>query len=101
MKIAIAYIYCDYKNPKTQSELKLLSSITRQLTEQASSIPPAVKQFCDKNAEKRRNPTGDEWTSLINSICLLFQKTYVFIDAIVRFSSEQSILESLVTYFVT
>ncbi len=78
-------MYCDYENPKTQSELELLSSITRQLTEQTSSMPPAVKEFCDKNAEKRRHPTGEEWISLIKSICLLFQTTYVFVDALVMF----------------
>jgi hypothetical protein len=86
-KAAIAYVYCDYKNPQTQSELELLSSITRQLTKQTSSIPPVVKEFCDKNAERRRNPTGDEWISLVKSICFLFQTTYVFVDALVIFLS--------------
>lgn len=83
--IAIAYVYCDYENPKTHSELKLLSSIARQLTEQTSSIPLVVKEFCEKGAERRRNPTGDELISLVESICLLFQTTYVFIDALVTF----------------
>ena len=84
-KTAIAYVYCDYENPKTHSELELLSSIARQLTEQTNSILPAVKEFCGKNVERRRNPTGDEWISLIKSICLLFQTTYVFVDALVIF----------------
>ena len=84
-KAAIAYIYCDYKNPRTQSELELLSSLTRQLTEQTSSMPTAVKEFCDKNAERRRNPTGDEWISLVKSLCLLFRTTYIFVDALVIF----------------
>ncbi|KAF4627731.1 hypothetical protein G7Y89_g10420 [Cudoniella acicularis] len=81
-KVAIAYIYCDYKNPKTQSELELFASITRQLTEQTSSMPTEVKEFCDKNAEKRRNPTGEEWIALAKSICLLFKTTYIFVDAL-------------------
>ncbi|TGO07453.1 hypothetical protein BTUL_0275g00150 [Botrytis tulipae] len=81
-KGATICIYCDYKDPKTWSELGLLSSIARQLTEQTNSIPSVVKEFCDQNAEKKRNPTGDEWISLIKSISLLFQTTYVFIDAL-------------------
>ncbi|TAQ84511.1 hypothetical protein B7494_g7175 [Chlorociboria aeruginascens] len=81
-KAAIACIYCDYKNPKTHSELELLSSITRQLTKQTSSIPQEVREFCAKDAERRRNPTGDEWISLVKSICSLFQNTYVFVDAL-------------------
>jgi ankyrin repeat domain-containing protein 50 len=93
-KAAIAYIYCDYNNPKTQSKLELLSNIACQLTEQTSSMPLAVKEFCDKNAKKRRNPTGDEWISLIKSICLLFQKTYVFVDALVIFFIQLTSLTS-------
>lgn len=84
-KTAIAYIYCDYENPKTQSELELLSSIARQLAKQTNSIPSAVKEFCEKNAERRRHPTGDEWVLLLKSIGLLFQTTYIFVDALVIF----------------
>lgn len=101
---AIAYVYCDYKNSKSHSELELLSSITRQLTEQTISVPAAVKEFCDKNAERRRNPTGDEWISLAESICLVFQTTYIFIDAVVILLSLQMIAVvvpgSLINYFV-
>ena len=82
-KAAIAYVYCDYKSPETLSDLNILSGISRQLTEQTSSVPSAVKKFCDKNAAKRRSPTGDEWISLIKSISLLFPKTYIFVDALV------------------
>ncbi len=85
-KAAIAYIYCDYKDAKTQSEVEILSSITRQLAEQTSPMPPEVKAFRDKDTQKRRNPTDDEWISLLRSLCLLFQTTYVFIDALVTFS---------------
>lgn len=82
-KIAIAYVYCDYKNPETQSELELLSSISRQLAEQIRFVPPIVREFCNKNSERRRNPTGDEWILLITSLFPFFQTTYIFIDALV------------------
>lgn len=85
-KVAIAYIYCDYKDAKTQSELELLSSIIRQLAEQTSPLPPEVKAFRDKDTQERRNPTDDERVSLLRSLCLLFRTTYVFIDALVKSS---------------
>ena len=85
MGAAIAYIYCDYKNAKTQSEVELLASITRQLAEQTSPLPPEVKVFHEKDAQRRRNPTNDERISLFRSICVLFQTIYVFIDALVIF----------------
>ena len=83
-RVAIAYVYCDYKDVKTQSEVELLCSITRQLAEQIRPLPPEVKTFHDKNIQERRNPTNNERISLLRSICLHFQATYVFIDALVE-----------------
>ncbi|PGH05438.1 hypothetical protein GX51_02962 [Blastomyces parvus] len=82
MKGATVCVYCDYKNPKTHSELDLLASIARQLTEQSHAIPAVVKEFREKNAEKKRTPTENEWISLIRSLSSLFQQTCVFIDAL-------------------
>jgi hypothetical protein len=86
-KVAIAYVYCDYKDPKTQSTIELISSLTRQLAEQIDLLPPEVKLFHDDNAWKNRNPTSDERLSLIKSISGFFESIYVFVDALVIFSS--------------
>ncbi|KAI9742546.1 MAG: hypothetical protein M1818_003686 [Claussenomyces sp. TS43310] len=101
MKAAIAHVYCDYKDLKTQSEVELLSSITRQLAEQTSTMPPAVKKFCEKNAQKRRNSTDEEWISLVQSICLHFQKTYVFVDALKKVRKIMNTLLTEVHAFYT
>lgn len=82
-KVAIAYVYCDYKDPKTQSEIELVSSITRQLVEQTKPMPQEVSAFRDKYAEKRRHPTGDERIALLRKLCQPFKRTYVFLDALV------------------
>lgn len=81
--VAIAYIYCDYKDERTHSEFELLSSIVRQLTNHYVCIPAAVIQFRDKNADKKRNPTSKEWITLIEELSRPFEKTYIFIDALV------------------
>jgi hypothetical protein len=82
---AIGYLYCDYKNPQTQNAPDLLSSIARQFLEQRSSVLPEVTHFCDKNVAERRRPTGDEWISLIKTLCASFSKKFIFIDALVQF----------------
>jgi len=51
-KAAIAYIYCDYKDAKTQFEVEILSSITQQLVEQISLMSSEMKTFRDKNTQK-------------------------------------------------
>lgn len=81
---ALAFMYCNYKDTNTHSELALLSSIARQLTEQVGHIPPVVKEFRDQNAMRKRNPTGDEWVALVKSLGKFFYKVIVIVDALVR-----------------
>jgi len=83
--VAIAYVYCDYKDPKTQSEIELFSSIARQLAEQSYPMPPEVKAYRDKWIEKRSYPSDDEGFSLVRDVALLFNRTFVFVDALVMF----------------
>jgi hypothetical protein len=81
---ALAFMYCNYKDSNTHSELALLSSIARQLTAQIEHIPPVVKEFRDQNAVKKRDPTGDEWVALIKSLGHFFCKMIIIVDALVQ-----------------
>ncbi len=83
--VAIAYIYCDYQDARTQSAHQMFASLIRQLAEQTNPLPPEVKDFCEKDTQKRRHPTDDERILLLRSLCLIFQTTFVFIDALVLF----------------
>ncbi|KAL7936459.1 ankyrin repeat-containing domain protein [Trichoderma chlorosporum] len=79
---AIVCIYCDYKDPRTRSEIEIMSSIIRQLAEQCKPLPLAVKVFRDKYFEKRTDPSSEERLSLIKTLSQLFDQTYVFVDAL-------------------
>lgn len=79
----MVYVYCDYKHTVTHSEFELLSSIAQQLASQRECTPQIVSEFLDKNAVKKRNPTGAEWISLIRDLICDFEKTYIFVDALV------------------
>ncbi|KAL8860761.1 MAG: hypothetical protein Q9178_002791 [Gyalolechia marmorata] len=79
---ALAYVYCDYKDMKSQSAVGLLSSVIRQLAEQLNPLPAEVKVFRDNDLEKRRNPTEDERISLLKSICSHFHAVYICVDAL-------------------
>jgi len=83
---AVAYVYCDYKNPETYSETGLLSSIARQFAEQLKSIPAAVTDFCEQNFGRLRAATATKWVDLIKKLSLLFGSRYLFVDALVRHS---------------
>ncbi|MCJ1307667.1 hypothetical protein MMC25_001315 [Agyrium rufum] len=81
-KVAIAYVYCDYKDPKTQNASEILSSVIRQLSEQQDTLPPEVKTFRDKYLTKRRYPSDEDRLSLASTLSQLFTKTYILIDAL-------------------
>ncbi|EED17209.1 tankyrase, putative [Talaromyces stipitatus ATCC 10500] len=81
-KAAVVYLYIDHKNPTTHSEFQLLANICRQLAEQIYPIPSTVRDFLEKNAVRKRNPSEDEWVSLIVRLCSLFAKVYLFVDAL-------------------
>lgn len=85
--VAIAYVYCDYTDAKLQSGVELVSSIIRQLVEQTHPIPQEVKTYRDRWAEKRTYPTREDRVSLIKDVISRFSKTYIFVDALVAFTS--------------
>ncbi|KAJ2897091.1 hypothetical protein MKZ38_005001 [Zalerion maritima] len=78
---AIAYIYCQYKDPRTRSEVDILSSISRQLAEKAGSIE-AAKELHDKCVPRFRTPTIDEKAGLIRLLSRQFRRTFIFLDAL-------------------
>lgn len=82
--VGIAHIFCDYKLPETQRDVDILRSITRQLVERVAPLPEAVKSFRDKYTEKTRNPTIDEWVTLVEEVSKAFSKVFIFIDALVN-----------------
>lgn len=86
LQVAIAYVYCDYQDPSTSSEVEIFSSITRQLAEQCEVIPVEVKAFRDRYTGKRSLPSPEERVSLVRALAQHFERTYVFIDALVTTS---------------
>lgn len=67
--------------------VQLISSITRQLAEQCTPIPPEVKAFREKYVDKRIQPTTEDWIPLIECISSLFEQTYIFVDALVQYNN--------------
>jgi len=89
-KDAIAFVYCDYSDPKTRSEVGILSSITRQLAEKCTPLPLEVRAFHDRHARKVTRPTVEERIALIRLLARLFNRTYILIDALVMPPSSHS-----------
>ena len=85
-EVAIAYVYCDYKDKRTLSETNIWASVVRQLVEACSQLPPDIISFRDKYLEKRALPSDEERISLITALSKRFRKTFILIDALVMIS---------------
>ncbi|CAH0054414.1 unnamed protein product [Clonostachys solani] len=79
---AIAHVYCNYKDSKTQSVSEIWSSIIRQFAEQCEPFPVEVQAFRDKFISKRSYPTEDDLLSLVRHLTTMFKNSFVFIDAL-------------------
>ncbi|KAH7117652.1 hypothetical protein B0J11DRAFT_583050 [Dendryphion nanum] len=109
MDVAIVYIYCNYKDPKTQSETELFSSIARQLAEQCLKIPPEAKKYRNDWEDRRSHPSNEDLVSLVKTTLTRFSKTFIFVDALDecpeknwnRFVRLTKQLEPLVRLFIT
>ncbi|KAK3994869.1 ankyrin repeat-containing domain protein [Cladorrhinum sp. PSN332] len=108
-QVAIAFIYCDYRDPTTKSEVEILSSITRQLAEQCKPLPLEVRTFRDRYAGKMTRPSVEERLALIRFLAQRFRRTYILIDALdecpkenrLRFLNLARKLESFVRLLIT
>ncbi|PYH91401.1 hypothetical protein BO71DRAFT_51045 [Aspergillus ellipticus CBS 707.79] len=80
--IAIVYLYCDYKDPKTRNEVELILSIAQQLAGQMDAVTPELKAFCEKKKDNRRGITNEDRLSVVESLVACFSRVYVCVDAI-------------------
>lgn len=82
---AVVHIYCRSYYEECNSALQLWSSIIRQLLEQCRprhyELHPAVKAIIAKDGEKNEQDLLD---IIINGACSLFDRIFVFVDALVK-----------------
>ena len=81
LNVAVVYMYCDYKDQK--SGVELLSSMTRQLVEHSTTLSHDVKAFYNKYKKSESYPSTYERLEFVKPILRTFDKTYIFVDALV------------------
>lgn len=82
-KVAVAFVFCEYSDPISRSEVGILSSLIQQLVRQCDHVPPEIRAFRDRHAGRVSRPTTEERVSLVRLLAQLFDRTYVLIDALV------------------
>ncbi|RPA71140.1 hypothetical protein BJ508DRAFT_245542 [Ascobolus immersus RN42] len=80
--IAVAYIYCDYKNQEPDAK-DYLGCILKQLLQRKRSVPDEVKaSFAKHHQGKSQRPHISEVVHLLQKVAETFSRVYVVIDAL-------------------
>jgi len=80
--IAIAYIYCNYKEQGNQTSDNLIASLLQQLVRSEPTIPDNIASLYYDQTKKQRRPTLSEWSKLLQSEVHRFSKVFIIIDAL-------------------
>jgi hypothetical protein len=95
--IAVAYIYCSYKEQGIQTNVNLIASLVQQLAQTKPTISDEIKSFYHDytNSKKKKKPTVREWTDLLQLEARLFSRVFIIIDALDECSDINSFLTEI------
>jgi len=80
--IAIAYIYCNYKEQTEQTVSNLIASLLKQLVQDYSAAYDDVKSFYKHHRDRRTRPTLDEFRQALRSEIKRYSKVFILVDAL-------------------
>jgi Cdc6-like AAA superfamily ATPase len=80
--IAVAYIYCSYKEQERQTDANLIASLLQQLVQRNPFIPDEISSLYHHHIKKQTRPTLGEWSKLLESEIRRLSKVFIVIDAL-------------------
>ncbi len=94
--VAIAFVYCDYKEGRTSSEL--VASLARQLAARKAPLPQRLVDLYERLGRGDNHLDRQQLESLFLSLCSDFNRTFVLIDALdeCNIATERSSLLSII-----
>ena len=80
--VAIAYVYCSYKEQEDHTAVNLITSLLQQLVQRRPVISGEIKSIYHDYIKKRKRPTLGEWSKLLQAEVRHFSKVFIVIDAL-------------------
>ena len=80
--VAISYIYCDYKDRKTQTVVNLISSLVKQMLLQHLGLPREVKDLYAEHKNGQSPMSLEKLSKLFVSLSNYFRRSFLVIDAL-------------------
>ena len=80
--VSISYIYCDYKDRKTQTTVNLISSLVKQMVLQQSDMPREVIDLYAKCKDGQVPLSLEDHSKLLSSFSHHFRRSFILVDAL-------------------
>ena len=80
--VSISYIYCDYKDRKTQTTVNLISSLVKQMVLQQSDMPKDVIDLYTKHGNGQSSLSLEDLSRLLSSLSNHFRRSFILVDAL-------------------
>ena len=80
--IAIAYLYCNFKQRDEQNIRDLLTSLLKQLCQEMSTLPESVKEFYNHHKSSSIRPRPDQFSQVLCSVASMYSRVFIVIDAL-------------------
>ncbi|CAD6584844.1 MAG: hypothetical protein ASARMPREDX12_001771 [Alectoria sarmentosa] len=80
--VSISYIYCDYKDRKTQTTVNLISSLVKQMILQQSDMPKDVIDLYTKHGNGQSSLSLEDLSRLLSSLSNHFRRSFILVDAL-------------------
>ena len=78
--IAVAYLYCDYKDRERQTTGNLLSDLIKQLIVQRDSMPTQAREFYHRS--KDSGASLENYKTVLYPLVKSFKRSYIILDAL-------------------
>lgn len=80
--VAVACVFCNYKERSTQSLEELVASILKQIIQNRSLASANIKAFCEEFRDKQRRPRLTDLIDALRSEIQMYTKVFFVLDAL-------------------
>ncbi|PTB58597.1 hypothetical protein M431DRAFT_63203, partial [Trichoderma harzianum CBS 226.95] len=82
-EIGMAYIYCTFKQPKSeQTTRSLLASVLRQLAGDRQTFPTTTRSLYEQHKAKQTHASQEELIAELKAVIELYSSVFIIIDAL-------------------
>ena len=80
-KVAIAFVYCSYKDPDQTPE-NLIASLLRQFAQRLPSLPEEIRHMYKQHTREKTRPSLAECLRLLHIVVRMFSQAFLLVDAL-------------------